>query len=231
MTALTVCQDVALAVGLERPTEVFSSTDREWREMQSVLNQAAGEVVDAFDWQKLRAQHTATGDGASEERALPSNYRRMLKKARLWSSRWRWAMEHVVDSDQWLELTETFSPVVSPFWTIFGNALHILPIMQAAETAKFFYITNDIVTVQGGGFRPAFNEDTDTFVLDELLLTYATVYRWKQRKGWDFTAELADYEQRLATLMDSDGGSKPVVSGNNGARRPSSNLWPGTVTG
>lgn len=231
MTALTVCQDVALAVGLERPTAVFPSTDREWREMQSGLNQAAGEVVDAFDWQKLRAQYVATGDGVSEELALPSNYRRMLKKARLWSSRWRWAMEHIVDSDQWLELTEAFTPVVVPYWTIFGNALHILPIMQATETAKFFFITNDIVAANGGGFTRTFTADNDTFVLDEQLLTYATIYRWKQRKGWDFTAELADYEQRLATLMDSDGGSKPVVSGNGGARRHSSNLWPGTLTG
>jgi hypothetical protein len=101
--------------------------------------------------------------------------------------------------------------------------------MAGSETVKFFYISNQLVS----GGKTEFTDDADVFVLNERLLKLAIIYLWKQMKGQDFAAELSDFEQAMDLEMDKDGGSAPVVSGNNVIRhnRQRSNVWPGTVTG
>lgn len=232
MSVLTVVQDVSLLVGLERPTAVFSSTDREWREMQSVANEAAVVIARSHDWQKLLRQHTVTGDGVAGDFPMPDDYDRMLASANLWSSRCRWAMNRVVSFDEWLELAETFT-VTPPGgnWIVYGGRLQFLPVPADGETVKFFYVSSDIVKAQDSSKKPAFTTDEDVFVLSERLLKLAIVYLWKQQKGMDFVAELADFEQAMAQDMRSDAGSLPKLSGNTATRRWGPNVWPGTVSG
>ncbi|MCA0000958.1 MULTISPECIES: hypothetical protein [unclassified Mesorhizobium] len=228
MTILTVIQQAAMPVGLDKPLAVFTNTDREWQEMQVVANEAATVIAEAFDWQKLRKIATVTGDAVAEGFDLPTDYGRMLATSSLWSSRFTWDMQHVVSSDDWLGMEVWPATPIYGRWTIFSNQIHILPVMAVSETAKFFYIQNQIVS----GGQTEFLTDTDTFVLSERLLKLAIIYLWKQSKGQDFAAELSDYEIALAQEMDKDGGSKPVVSGNSCGRSfRRTNVWPGTVTG
>lgn len=231
MTVLSVAKDVALKIGLDVPTMLFGATDREFIELAAILGDAADVITEAFDWQVLRRVKTFTGDAVAESFTLPADYDRMLKKARIWSSRYRWAMTQIVSSDEWLEMEVYPYTNISGSWTIFGNAFHIRPVMATGETAKFFYITNEIVRAADTSLHTAFSADTDAFVLSEKLLKLCAIYLWKQSKGLDFAAELADYEQLAAQLMDKDGGAKPTVSGNLVAWPGSSNVWPGTVTG
>ncbi|MEI8445015.1 hypothetical protein WBQ96_18990 [Mesorhizobium sp. CCNWLY176] len=210
---------------------LIGATDRELEELAEVISNAAEVITEAFDWQALRRVKTFTGDAIAESFTLPSDYDRMLKKSRIWSSRWRWAMTQITNSDEWLE-AEIYPYVnISGIWTIFGDAFQIKPIMATGETAKFFYITNETVVAEDASLHDAFSADTDRFVLSEKLLRLCAIYLWKQAKGLDFAAELADYEQLAAQLMDKDGGAKPTVSGNLVAWPASSNVWPGSVTG
>lgn len=231
MTILTVMQSVSMAVGLARPLAVFASTDREWREMQMVANEAAAVIAETFDWQRLRQLREFTGNGTDESFPLPDDYLRMLKRGRMWSSRLRWALNHIVDSDQWLEMTTLGFPQPFGNWTLFGDALHILQAPAAGETIKFFYISSNIVKGSDGSRKPEFTDDSDSFVLNERLLKLAIIYLWKQLKGLDFAAELADFEQAVDRQMVADQGSQPTLSGNSGANRMSANVWPGTVAG
>ena len=231
MSILSVIQDACLAVGLTKPTTIIGATDREWQEMQAVANEAAAVIAKTFDWQALRRIKTFTGDGTAEDFSLPLDYARMLKTSRIWSSRYRWAMTQIVNSDDWLEMEVYPYTNISGMWTIFGNAFHIKPVMATGETAKFFYVTNEIWKNSDGDLQAGFSEDDDTFVLSERLLKLCVIYLWKQSKGLDFAAELADYEQAISQDMDEDGGAKPTVSGNQYAWPASLNVWPGTVTG
>lgn len=230
MTVLTVVQDVSMTVGISRPLQVFGSTKREMLEMQSVVNEAATVILQAFDWQRLKKKHVITGDGVADSFPMPADYRRMLKKGRIWNQRYYWQPQHIVDLDTWMEMTEQGTPVVSPIWTIYGDEFHFLPVIPATETAKFFYISNLMVRGPASEPKTAFNNDGDTFVLEERILKLATIYLWKQDKGQDFAAELADYEQAIDQYMIEDKGAQPTVSGNSGYR-PSSTVWPGKVSG
>lgn len=231
MSILSVMQDVSLVIGAARPTAVFASTDREWQELQVVANEAAAVISRAFDWQRLIRTHTLTGNAASGSFAMPADYGRMPVKANLWSSRYRWAMNQIVSFDHWLELVETGHPLIEGNWIIFGDEMHVRPVMMTGETCRFFYITRNIVRSDSAVPKAAFSNDGDTFVLDERLLKLAIIYLWKQGKGLDFAAELADFEQAMNQDMKADRGSQPVVSGSGGLRGPSRNVWPGLVSG
>lgn len=227
MTILDIIGKASMAVGLDKPSAVFGSTEREWQEMQVVANEALAVIVDAYDWQRLQQLHTMT----SVTSALPDDYRRMKRATSLWHPRHRWAMTQVVDSDEWIELTELGMPAVGGYWCLFDGKINFAPGLLVGETAKFFYIKDRAVKAADGTPKAQFEGDEDVFVLNPRLLRLAIVYLWKQAKGQDFAAELADYEIALNTAMLDDRGAQSTVSGNTGARRASSNVWPGTVNG
>lgn len=229
-----VLRQVCVAVGEAIPPAFFSTsagTSRTWQQLQLLANEAARQIAGGFDWQALRKIAEISGNGTAESFDLPANFSRMLKRASLWSSRYRWDMSHIVDSDDWLSFEFTTIAPLFGVWTMHGGQMHIQPVMAAGEKAKFFYVSSQLVRASDGTLKTAFTADEDTFLLDERLLRLAIVYLWKQLQAQDFAAELADYEIAFDQASDSDGGSKPMLSGNVAASRPGRTVWPGTVTG
>ena len=232
MTVLSVCQNAALKVGLSKPDQVFAATDREWQEMAALVNECATDIADAYDWQLLRTIETLTGDGSTDDFDLPSDYERMLKTASLWSSRYLWDMEHVVDSDEWLNRVVLPYTQVNGMWTIYGGQIHILDTMASGDTAKFFYISNLIVSPAIGANKTAFTADDDSFRLSEKLLQLCLTYKWQQTHGLEYAESMADYQSELASEIDKDQGSKPVISGRPYVNWRDRNIaWPGSITG
>ncbi|MBR2691887.1 MAG: hypothetical protein IKE42_28865 [Aquamicrobium sp.] len=229
-----VLKDVCVAVGEAIPPAFFSTaagTSRTWQQLQLLANEGARMIAGGFDWQVLRKVAEISGTGTAEGFDLPANFSRMLKKASLWSSRYRWDMTHIVDSDDWLSFEFTTIAPLFGAWTMHGGQMHIQPVMAVGEKAKFFYISKQIVRASDGTPKTAFTADEDTFLLDERLLRLAIIALWKQLQAQDFAAELSDYEIAFDQASDSDGGSKPVLSGNLPTSRNGRITWPGTVTG
>lgn len=232
MTILTTVQRATTVLGMEVPTLVYGSTDREMVEMQEVANETAASIRNAFDWQVLQTVQTITGDDVSETFTLPADYDRMLKTASLWSSRWFWSINHITDPDAWLELQAVPVAAVYGNWIMFGGSVHILPVMASTETAKFFYVSKNIVLDDTSTPKPEFSADTDTFRVSERLLKYGIVAKWKQNKGLPYGEAMEDFQRELALEMDKDAGSKPVVSAQPYTSWRSRNIaWPGTLTG
>lgn len=213
MTAIQVAQKVALKVGLAVPSVLFSDTGRTAQELASLMNECATDIADSFDWQALKKTHTITGDGALIGHPLPTDYERMLKTANVWSSPYLWGMEHVTDTDRWLEyLVLPYRPV-SGAWTIYESLFQILPELPDQQTAQFYYISNQIVRPSSGLNKVEFSSDDDTFVLSEKLLQLCLTWRWLAKTGMNYAEPLEDYNQELSKQMDKDGGSKPILNG------------------
>jgi len=213
MTILSVVKDVALKIGIEQPDAVYTSTTRDMLEMQALIDEVSTDIVECYSWQYLTKQETITGDGATEAQALPSDYKEMLAGSDIWSSRWTWAFNHITSPNEWLEYQVVPYTFVNGNWIIFGNAIHILPIMTATETAKFFYKSNQYVSPASGADKNGFTADDDTFVLNEKLLYLGLVWKWKQKKGEPYAEDLQSYELHKTYLMGTDKGSKPTLSG------------------
>lgn len=227
MTILQVVQEAATVLGIDVPSLVYGSTTREMVEMQSLANEIARRIADNYDWERLKIVNQYDGDGINEAFDLPDDYDRMLITASVWSSEWTWNLNHILDSDQWLEMQVIPFTFIYGNWMIFGGQYHQLPVMPVGANVKFFYISNLIVQASDLSTKALFTADDDSFLLDERLLKLGIIWQWKASKGYPYAEDMANYEKQMQIAMQRDGGSKPIVSG-----RPRHNWWwPGSVRG
>lgn len=229
MTVLSVIADVAKVVGVTVPTQVFASTTREHVELAALANEMAVRIGKAHDWTLLRTLCTYTGDGTTTQFALPSDYLRMLKKTQLWSSAIQTPLTHIVDTDEWLEMQVRSYDYVIGAWTMLGGNIEILPAMANAVTAKWYYVSNLLVAPATGSNKALFTLDTDTFRLNERLLTLGMIWQWKANKGAAYAEEMATYEAALEQLISEDKGSRMVRVGRARLPRDVSIAYPQTV--
>lgn len=238
MTVLSVVQSASLKIGVSRPDQLFAGTTRVLQELQEAVNECAKMIAfdTGHDWTKLKALGVITGTGVALGFNLPSDYRKMIKKARLWPSSSPFSpYTHYPDTDTWLGTqVQSFQPLIGA-WTLIGDQIQIRvggnnAAIALDDTAQFYYITTNIAKDAGGTAKPEFTADTDTFRLDERLLKLALIYKWKQAKGQDYTEEMSDYENALFQEIGTDKGSNILVVG---TQRHSGDLnfaFPGTIT-
>lgn len=210
MTVLQVIRDASTKLGFALPEVVFSETTRTAVELQEAINEAAQGVIDDFDWQALKTIATVTGNGSATDFALPANYARMLKKAQFWPSEEPTVpVEFITDSDRWLALETSGMTTVTRRATIYGNRLHVKPIVANLATVQFFYIKNEIVVAEGGTepTKATFTADSDTFYLNERVLKLSFIWRWKAAKGRPYAEDRLAYEAVLDSKAGTDKGS------------------------
>jgi len=221
MTILEVARGVALKIGVTVPSVLYSSTDRELVELGEVLNESAAMIAydSGHDWTKLKTLGTLTGDGTALQFSYPTDYKRMLKKARLWPSATPYApLVHYSDTDEWLGLqVQNFQAIVGA-WTLIGDYIEVrisgpTDPLATGDTVKFYYLTSKYAANTGGTPQTSFTADTDVFRLDERVLKLAAIYKWKEGKGQDYAESMADYNAALAERIGADKGSNILVVG------------------
>lgn len=231
MTILRVIQQVCPVIGLAVPSAVLSSTLREHVELSALANEMAQRIAfDTHDWTKLKALAVLTGDGARSSFPLPSDYRRMLKKARLWPSATPNApLYHYPDTDEWLGLQTQTAGWVGGGWTLIGDEILVRPAVPTAATLRFYYITQNIVKDATGAAKAEFTADTDVFRLDERVLKLAMIWQWRANKGLAYAEDLATYNEAVNSAAGSDKGSSTITMGRRGAFPGIGIAYPGTL--
>jgi hypothetical protein len=216
MTILSAAQDAIARLVGRRPAAVVSSTDEICVEITAIAQEAAEEIFKAHDWQDLTEFQTITGDGTSSTFALPSDYDRMVLKSELYDpNNWFWNYQHVTDYGQWLIYQNSGFGWVSPgVWTLRKNQFHFMPTPQAGAKAVFPYVSNNIFADSNGNPKPRLSADTDSFVLDERVLTLAIIWKWLSLKRMDYQQEIDDYNIALTQAAARDKGSRVIRKGN-----------------
>lgn len=209
-TALTIAQDAAVKLGLDRPSALFSSNDRTERELRRAMVEATDKIVHAHDWQLLKTVETHTGDGSTTTYALPSDYLRMPLDANVWSSKWQHPLYQISPED-WLNLdVKDFDPATGA-WTIYGGNFVYTPALASDETAKFFYISENAVAPASGSNKAALTADDDTFRLDDRVLELMLVAVWRAQKSLDYAEELVTAETALSRAISRDKGARIIT--------------------
>jgi hypothetical protein len=207
MTILSVIQDVCTVVGLDKPDAALSSTVREHVELVALAQEMADRIARSYDWQVLSRINTITGDGATTDYDLPSDYDRMPVKANLWSSSLNTSLTPISQLDEWLELTVQAFTAVTNAWIIYGGQIHFMPALADTITAKHFYQSNLIVAPDSGANKTGFTVDTDSFRLDAQLLKLAMIWQWRANKGYPYDEDMASFEELKDRLIVRDKGS------------------------
>ena len=73
------------------------------------------------------------------------------------------------------------------------------------EQVMYFYVSSNLVKDSTGNEKALFSQDDDVPIIDQDLIELGLNWRWRQKKGLDFTAELAEYtgvvDQRYAQYL------------------------------
>jgi hypothetical protein len=221
MALLQVIKDVCATVGVTMPTSVFSNIagNRTMQEMVSLANEMAQRIAyDQRDWQALRASATVTGDGVAGNYPLPENFKRLMLTSNMWRGTYTEPMTFVADHDEWIRNTRSEgwdSAIGGGSWTFSGGSLHLAPVLYLDEVVSFAYLDKNCVKLASGGYGDAFQNDADSFRLDERLLKLAMIYQWKANKGSAYAEDMSTFGDALAKAMGNDQPA-PILIG----RRP-----------
>ena len=212
-TILQIGQDAALKLGIDQPTELFGASNREDKELFLAIEEAAADLLQAHEWQKLRTINTITGDGSDLDFALPSDFDRLITDPQMYTSEFETALSFVPEPDDWLRYEVQSYDFVINVWTLYGDEIHTKPALGSGVTAKHWYVSNLIFQRTGAGATDdEIAADDDVFLLDDLALMLGAVYKFRQNKGQPYAEEMADYEKRKAKLILRDGGKMVVRS-------------------
>jgi hypothetical protein len=232
MTVLTACREAAVKLNQTVPTSVFTSTDPFAAELALAANEAAEAIMKAKEWQKLKTLATMTGDGSTTSFALPTDYDRMLVKGSVHSVSWQnAAFTKAEDEDDWLYTGDLDLTGTPGKWIILGGRFQILPAMPVGETARFYYISKNVVALSAAdaGSKVAFTLDSDVLVLPEKLLRLGIVWRWRSNKRMEYAEDMQNFEIACSEEMGSDKGSNVITIGRR--RLPAETIaYPGTIT-
>lgn len=211
MSVLADVQNASVRLLGYRVSTVYSGTDQV--EFAELANEVAEDIAKAYDWQELRTLYTVSGDGTTQTFSLPSDYARMLLNGAIFSTRSRLPLSRIRDQNQWLDFLVTGIHEYPGYWIILGNTLQILPVLAAAENAKFYYVTNQWAATSTGTPKASFTLDTDEFRLPSRLLRLGLMWRWRARKGLEYAEDLENYEKALAHEIVKDRGVGTLAVG------------------
>jgi hypothetical protein len=214
MSVLSVVQSACVSgIALTRPTSVFGSSVREMLELAGLVQEAAEMIASAYEWEVLNRITTITGDGTDESFDLPADFDRMLDRSQLWTSELETPLSPISDRDTWLGLDiQSFDFVVNA-WIKYGGQIHIKPALSNGTEVKYWYQSNLIVKPSSGANKAEFDNDTDTFRIDERLLKLALIWKWREMKGLPYAENMADYERALAKRIAQNKGSRIIRIG------------------
>jgi hypothetical protein len=208
MSLLNVAQDVCEVVGVERPATVFGDivNQRTQQELLALANEMAATIAyDTRDWVDLMATATFTGDGVTERFALPGDYLRMLVDANVWvSTTPLMPLRFIGSYDEWLWRSAANYWDSRGSYILFGGGMMIQPILPAGGTARFGYISRNMINLAGGGRSDTFVSDDDTFLLAERLLKLGMIWRWKSNKGSPYAEDMGTFSDALAMKLGRD---------------------------
>ncbi|GMB80541.1 hypothetical protein NN6n1_13230 [Shinella zoogloeoides] len=215
MTLLTACQNAAVLLLGRKPDTIFSSTDVFSLEMQVLANEVACDIARSHDWQALVRTHSIMPDGVATTFPLPTDYGRMLLDSEIYNqTNWAWGYTHVTRADDWLRMkVQDFTVIVPSAWTMQGDQFEFLPAPSSSATAKFVYITKNIIKSETNQAKANFTDDEDKFALSERLLTLGLVWRWRELKRLEASTDQANFEKAFAEIAARDGGSKIIRKG------------------
>lgn len=216
-TLLQVVQEFCLRTGLTKPQIVMTSQDDQLLQIAGLANEVCSDIVRRPSWQVLQFESVFTSVEGTDQGAIadlaPNAFLKVINETIFDRTR-RLPVFGPRSPQNWQGLKAL--PMSGPFYQyrIQGNHLHILPAMPAGHTMAFEYVSQGIVMDAKNiatPYKKYFENDADTFVLDENLLLLGLRWRWKEEKGLPYMESFRLYESALAEASGAD-GTKPTLN-------------------
>lgn len=213
MTVLSAVQAAAPAIALATPSQVYAATSSDMVSMRTVIDEVVQQIIDANEWPALQEFTTITGDGVTETFPLPSDYDRMAKNSQIWSTDMpQYPLRQSGSTDDWIAARIQDIGEWHRQFLIRGTRISFYPVLGDGAVVDFSYLSKNAVLGADSTLKPAFTADTDTFVLNERLLTLGIIWLWKSRKGIDYSEEMATFQEALAREVTRAQGPGQIIT-------------------
>lgn len=235
MSLLTITQAVADESGLPRPAAVASSSDQQVRQLFALVNRSGQQLARRFDWAPLRKEGNFTTLAAELQGTLTTcasaSFLYFVNDT-MWNRTLNRPVPGPLTAEEYQTLkSNNVSGPYPQFFTREGN-LYFIPAPAAGESVYFEYISKywctDSTGVTG---KEKMSVDSDVALIPENLIELDVLWRWKKKKGFDYSEEFREFESALANHFGRDGARKKLsLNGHDmtrgGIRIPEGNWTP-----
>jgi hypothetical protein len=209
LSLLTIIQDVADLIGISRPAAVVTSTDQQVRQLFALAKMEARELSEGFDWEALTREHSFITSAQAEQvnNPVPNDLRKFVPDT-FFNRTTQRRLVGPITSQQWqiLQARPVDARVYLAFRKRDGRFL-ITPDPPAGETIAYEYVSAFYAKSSAGAAKAAFTSDDDGTYLDEDLVKYGMIWRWKQAKGLPYAEDMETYERAIQAAKGEDGGA------------------------
>lgn len=213
MTLLSIVQDAAVDLNLNRPTVAVASTDTLVLQLVSLAKRDGLDLIRRYDWQALTEEVSFTTVATEEQTtlsAVASDFFRMVDESMNNRTR-HWRVFGPLSPQAWQRRLALGVQVgVVNAFRIRGDSILFYPTPTAGDSVYFEYISRNWVADTNGTPKSAFTADTDVARIDEDILTLGVKWRFLKSKGMDYSEEFRSYESALESVFGSDGARGPV---------------------
>ncbi|MEO1538587.1 MAG: hypothetical protein AAFR73_12750 [Pseudomonadota bacterium] len=195
MTLLTIAQELAYNVGLQKPDAVAASGTREHQEILTYANLVGEELARRVDWGALQMDITLTGDGTNKVHDLGAGFSRITSGVGVMSGG---RIIRPLTRAEWGVLT----PVEGAprYFLLEGKALTLWPYLANGETVT---VSAQMTSWCSNGIDK-WSDDSETSLIDETLFLKGLIVRWRRQKGMEFADYEAEFEAALQDFATYD---------------------------
>lgn len=236
MSLLSIVQDACLTIGLPKPAQVIGNTNLQVQTLLALANKAGRDLAKAHEWQAITRRVTFAGVAANAQAGQPpADFDRFPPTQRIWDdNRDLWLMGPL-STDEWDGILVQPQTAYPSFWIMLGSVLNIAPAPAVSDSFVYSYVSKSWIRpsgapTDGSGDVARWAADTDTSLIDEGLIEYSLIWRWKQAKGLDYAEDMATFEREKEKAIARDRGPKSVKTTTMWRGDPPGSYWPGTVT-
>jgi hypothetical protein len=230
MTLLTICEDAADEIGIPQPATVINNSDPSVLQLLRSANRE-GKTLAKKPWEILKKEGSFTSSAAESQGLLTtiaSDFGRFSNDT-LYNRTTKFKIFGPITDTQWQRLKASTASGIRSYFRIRTGKLNVHPQMTGSQSVFFEYYSKNWVD-SGTGATPAvtdaavFNNDANTVVFDEELLTMGVVWRFLKSKGLPYADQQAEYTQALRDMLTQD-GAKGIINMTGGVYEG----WPANV--
>jgi len=205
-TALTkVCRELGLTV----PPAFVGSTDVGIQQLVEFLTSAGQDLCLMHDWQYLHKEWTQVLTPSVDTYTLPTDWNGFVDGA-MWDNTSRWPVLGPLTPQIWRMLKARLlgGNTISLQYRIVGNQFILYYPAAAADTIVSDYYSRgwliDGVQVPSPVYRDNVANDSDQILFDQRLIVPLVKYKWRDAKGFDTSAQIAEFNEAFSLVTGRD---------------------------
>ena len=201
MSLISIAQNVAVNVGLEKPTTAEGS-DATVQKLVRFINDAGDELARRVDWSNLTKTLAITGDGTNSAFDLASDHARLSPGLSVTVD--GNPLRGGISADEWFSLTPTEG--TPRYFRILGRTISFYPYPADGKTGSVSYQSDRWAQNSDGQAIGGMMSNDDVALIPEDLIAKGAIWRWRRHDGRDFGDYLAEFEAALVDYAKAEGG-------------------------